>query len=143
MCDLHALAREALVQASPRALQAGVDVALEGEAVQVRGAPELLSLALRNLIDNALAHTPAGGSVTLRLLQQGEGVQLQVQDSGTGLSAEQLARLGERFYRAGSLRPGSGLGLSIVRRVMALHGGSVAFHSQAGLCATLHFPPQL
>lgn len=143
MCDLHALAREALVQASPRALQAGVDVALEGEAVQVRGAPELLSLALRNLVDNALAHTPAGGSVTLRLLQQGEGVQLQVQDSGAGLPAEQLARLGERFYRAGSLRPGSGLGLSIVRRIMALHGGSVAFHSQPGLCVTLHFPPQL
>ncbi|MGQ5523839.1 ATP-binding protein [Chitinimonas sp. PSY-7] len=143
LCDLVILAREELMEFAARAMAAGVDIALEGEGGRVRGSAELLRLALRNLIDNALTHTPAGGCVTVSVMQDAAGVCLTVQDSGEGLPAVELGRLGERFFRAGSRRPGSGLGLSIVRRIVVLHGGSLGFHSQSGLSAQLRFPPQL
>ncbi|PHV11222.1 ATP-binding protein [Chitinimonas sp. BJB300] len=140
-CDLVALAREELTDVTGRALAAGVDIALEGGDGLVHGSAELLCLALRNLIDNALAHTPTGGCVTVSVTRDTTGVCLQVQDSGEGLPAAELSRLGERFFRAGSRRPGSGLGLSIVRRIVVLHGGSLVFHTKPGLCAQLRFPP--
>lgn len=142
-CDLTALARDELSDIAARAMAADIDIALEGEARIEHGSAGLLRLAVRNLLDNALGHTAAGGSVTVRIHHDAAGPVLSVIDSGSGVSEAQLARLGERFYRGGnSQRPGSGLGLSIVRRIAGLHGARLEFHNQNGLCAALHFPPQ-
>ena len=86
------------------------------------GDASLLASMLRNLIENALRHTPPHGHVTLRLNADG----IEVLDEGPGVPPEHLPRLGDRFFRPpGEETPGSGLGLSIVRRIAELHGLTV------------------
>ena len=83
------------------------------------GSEPLMATLLRNLIDNALRYSPPHSTVHLRFT----GEALIVEDSGPGLSPEAQARFGDRFYRAtGQAQPGSGLGVSIVRRIAELHG---------------------
>ncbi len=93
------------------------------------GDPALLAVLLRNLLDNAVRYAPAGSAVLLRF---GES-RLEVENDGEPLADDQLARLGERFYRPdGQDEIGSGLGLSIVQRIAALHGMSVRFARRDG-----------
>jgi two-component system sensor histidine kinase QseC len=88
------------------------------------GSEPLMTTLLRNLIDNALRYSPPGASVHVRLT----GDALVVEDNGPGLGADALARLGDRFYRPpGQAQTGSGLGVSIVRRIAELHG--LAMHA--------------
>jgi two-component system sensor histidine kinase QseC len=83
------------------------------------GSDPLMTTLLRNLIDNALRYSPPGATVRVRLT----GDALLVEDNGPGLGTEELARLGDRFYRPpGQAQTGSGLGVSIVRRIAELHG---------------------
>jgi two-component system sensor histidine kinase QseC len=90
----------------------------------LQGQALLLSLLVRNLVDNAVRYTPTGGTVTVRLTER----LLTVVDDGPGVTTEHLARLGERFYRPpGQEQTGSGLGLSIVQRIAGLHGLRVSF----------------
>ena len=92
------------------------------------GDEHLLAVLLRNLLDNAVRYAPAGSAVTLRIGQDS----IEVENAGPPLSAEQLARLGERFYRPdGQQEVGSGLGVSIVRRIAELHGLEPVFGSRA------------
>ena len=92
------------------------------------GDPHLLTVLLRNLLDNAVRYATTASVVTLRIGQE----QLEVENEGDPLSADQLARLGERFYRpAGQPESGSGLGVSIVRRIADLHGLEVDFGTNA------------
>ncbi|WP_269532293.1 ATP-binding protein [Chitinimonas sp. BJYL2] len=140
--DLHALVRSVLADASSAALQQHVDLALEGDGGLVTGSEGLLRLAIRNLVDNAVAHSPAGGQVLARVETRTQGVSLTVCDAGPGVPDAVLAKLGERFFRAGSERPGSGLGLSIVRRVAALHGATLQFSNTGGLRVSLLFPAE-
>jgi two-component system, OmpR family, sensor histidine kinase QseC len=93
-------------------------------ALELRMSPELFRLAARNLIENALHHSPEGGRVSCRLVDNGAGVTIWIEDEGPGIPDDELARVTERFFR-GRFRSavGSGLGLSIVE--MALdHGGA-------------------
>ncbi|PKY11386.1 hypothetical protein B1757_04780 [Acidithiobacillus marinus] len=107
---------------------------------------ELLRRALSNLLSNALNHTPAGGSIRIHSVQTQERLQLMVSDSGTGISAEALDRVFDRFYSEDTARmrrgQGTGLGLAIVRSIMQLHGGEVALKSTpgSGTTAILYFP---
>ncbi|WP_424217987.1 sensor histidine kinase [Thauera humireducens] len=89
------------------------------------GDADLLGIALRNLIDNAIRYTPAGSSIVIRVEdEEGGRVCLCVRDDGPGVPDELIARLGERFVRGrDTLAEGSGLGLAIVSRIMQLHGG--------------------
>ncbi|MDZ7651517.1 MAG: ATP-binding protein [Burkholderiaceae bacterium] len=88
------------------------------------GSDPLMTTLLRNLIDNALRYSPPGATVRVRLT----GDALLVEDNGPGLGTEELARLGDRFYRPpGQAQTGSGLGVSIVRRIAELHG--LAMHA--------------
>jgi len=97
----------------------------DGEApLPLAGDEVLLATLLRNLVENALRYSPRGSLVALRFTAEA----LRVEDSGPGLDDTQLARLGDRFFRvAGQSQAGSGLGISIVRRVAELHGLVVDF----------------
>ena len=93
------------------------------------GDEHLLTVLLRNLLDNAVRYAPAGTGVTLRVGRE----HLELENEGPPLPPEQLARMGERFYRPdGQAELGSGLGVSIVRRIAQLHGLEVVFGTGAG-----------
>jgi two-component system heavy metal sensor histidine kinase CusS len=123
----------------------GVELRCEGEH-EVKADAMLLRRALSNLMSNALRFTPRGGSVTLRASGDHDEIVLSVSDTGIGIPAEHLSRLGERFYRVDPSRTdstgGVGLGLAIVRSIMALHGGRLSMESRlgAGTTASLIFP---
>ena len=103
--------------------------------------PERVRLVLGFLLDNALANTPAGGSVTVSARADGERVRFAVTDTGRGIPEEHQARLFERFYQV----PGSedrgraGLGLSIARDLVQSHGGEIRVESQEGRGTTVWF----
>jgi two-component system heavy metal sensor histidine kinase CusS len=110
--------------------------------------PRLFQRAIGNLLANAIHYTPAGGAVTITLRPDAAGeVLITVADTGTGIPADELPLVFDRFYRSAQARQlhrdGSGLGLAIVRSIMELHAGSVTLTSQPGLgtTVTLHFPP--
>ena len=104
--------------------------------------------ALANLVTNALRYTPAGGRVGVRWLRRGNGsCALEVADTGPGIAAEHLPRLGERFYRVDSGRSretgGTGLGLAIAKHAVRRHGGELEVESELskGSVFRLVFPP--
>jgi len=88
---------------------------------------------LANLLDNALRHTPVGGSVEARAEGRGKEVEFWVSDSGEGIPPEHLGRVFERFYRVDSgrtrARGGSGIGLAISRALVEAHGGRIRVES--------------
>lgn len=89
-----------------------------------------LQQVLGNLLSNAIRHTPAGGTITLRAFEKNSSVVLEVQDSGEGIKPEDLPHLFDRFWR-GTQR-GSGLGLAIVRELVMLHKGTIDVQSNLG-----------
>jgi two-component system heavy metal sensor histidine kinase CusS len=101
----------------------------------------LLQRALGNLVSNALAHTSAGGTVSLSAAQQLQQLRIEVRDTGNGISPESLPKVFERFYRADPARArlsgGTGLGLSIMRQIVFLHGGDVKIESEVGIGTTV------
>jgi two-component system OmpR family sensor kinase len=122
-----------------------------GIAVIVRGDADKLRQALLNLCANARVHTPPGGSITVGVRRAGDGAQLTVSDTGTGIPPEMLGRVWDRFFRVEQSRErlagaGSvGLGLAIVRAIVEAHGGSVAIVSALGegTTITLTLPAEL
>lgn len=124
--DWNELVTMTLAEQDKQAHAAGVTLRYEqqGTPPARQGQTLLLSLLLRNLLDNAVRYTPKGGVVTVTLSERS----LTVEDDGPGVTTEHLARLGERFYRPpGQEQTGSGLGLSIVQRIAGLHGLQVSF----------------
>ncbi|MBA3361679.1 MAG: GHKL domain-containing protein [Acidimicrobiia bacterium] len=119
-----------------RAEQAGISLRTETVPVTVRGSRSDLSLALRNLLDNALRHTSSGGQVTVAVTQIENAAMLEVIDTGEGIASRELPRIFERFYRVDSARSratgGTGLGLAIVRHVVEAHGGTIEVSSTLG-----------
>ena len=108
--------------------------------------PERLGQILRNLLSNAVTHTPAGGEIHVRAYVTDSDVHVSVQDSGEGISAQHLPYVFERFYRADSSRAratgGTGLGLAIVKQMVQTYGGRVEVESQPGqgACFTFTLP---
>ncbi|WP_241671134.1 sensor histidine kinase [Dankookia rubra] len=98
------------------------------DSLPMVGDRDLLLQAVANLLDNAIKFTPSGGAVLLSAAATSVGIEVTVADDGPGLSLEDRAHAGERFFRADKARatPGSGLGLSLVRAVAHLHGGEVS-----------------
>ncbi|CAI1697466.1 Sensor protein qseC [Serratia marcescens] len=136
--DWNDLVTMTLAEQDRQAHAAGVTLRYEhrGTPPPRQGETLLLSLLLRNLLDNAVRYTPQGGVVTVTLSERS----LTVEDDGPGVTAEHLARLGERFYRPpGQEQTGSGLGLSIVQRIAGLHGLQISFanRSAGGFVARL------
>jgi len=112
-----------------------LDVALT-PALAVLADPDSLRRVLTNLLENAVAHTPAGGRVSVVAREVAEGVELAVEDTGCGIAPEHLPHLFERFYRADTHRSrqsgGTGLGLAIVKWVIAGHGSRITVQSEPG-----------
>jgi two-component system, OmpR family, heavy metal sensor histidine kinase CusS len=131
------------------AVEAGIELRCDfgpHEGIEAELDRTLFQQALSNLMENAIAHTPRGGGVTLCVGRDGERVRIDVVDDGCGIAAEDLPHVFDRFYRADrartSGRGGAGLGLAIVRRIVELHGGTVEIASRAGegTRVTLRFP---
>lgn len=130
--DAAALAQSVVAEAGERAAPHGVRLTLEAQAPSyVQASPGLLEIALRNLVDNAIQHGKPAGEVTVSVAREGNRVEIAVRDDGPGFPPQQAQRLGERFLR-GQASEGSGLGLSIVQVIAALHGGSVQIAGASG-----------
>lgn len=113
-----------------------VTVAEGDTAFDVIGDAARLRQALDNLIGNAIGHSPAGAAVTVKTERRGGPVTVSVTDSGNGVLPEDLERIFEPGVRATSARPGSGLGLALVREIAHEHGGEVEVESSPGRGAT-------
>jgi signal transduction histidine kinase len=119
------------------AADAGVELSVRAGAVPpVRGSARDLALLVRNLIDNAIRSTPAGGRVEVSLAADDGDLVLTVADDGIGIPQRDLPRIFERFYRVDRARSretgGTGLGLAIVRHVVENHGGRISVESELG-----------
>ncbi|REK24715.1 MAG: GHKL domain-containing protein, partial [Actinobacteria bacterium] len=123
-----------------QAEEAGIELSVETTSMTVMGNWRDLSMAVRNLLDNAIRYTSDGGSVSVRArVDEGHAV-VEVEDTGSGIPTRDLDRIFERFYRVDAARSrrtgGTGLGLSIVRHVIESHGGSVSASSQLDVGST-------
>jgi signal transduction histidine kinase len=131
--DIAEVAREQLAAHRGRADQRGIQMHGALEPGATRADPALLSVMVRNLLDNALRYTPPGGHITVVTRASEEGAVLTVEDDGPGIPEPERERVFERFHRLpGQRATGSGLGLSIVRRVADVHGARVAIAAGAG-----------
>jgi len=136
---LAGLATETVRDFVPRALEKRIDLGYEGpEAnaanLSVLGQPVLLRELIRNLVDNALHYTPAGGTVTVRVVEDpfGQVVVLQVEDNGPGIAPAEREQVFQPFYRSlGTDVDGSGLGLAIVREIARQHDTDVTLEDAA------------
>ncbi|MFE9836795.1 sensor histidine kinase [Streptomyces sp. NPDC005551] len=121
----------------PRAESSGIHLCTHTDSGLVLDAdPVRMRQVLGNLTSNALRHTPAGGTVTLTARRVGDLTVLTVEDTGSGITADDLPQVFERFWRAEKSRSrrtgGSGLGLSIVRQFVEAHEGTVTVDSEPG-----------
>ncbi|TYP87603.1 sensor histidine kinase [Blastococcus xanthinilyticus] len=107
----------------------------------VHGDWDLLSLAVVNLVDNAVKYTPPGGTVEVRARETAGSVLVEVADTGAGIDAADLPHIWEELYRSPRARriPGSGLGLPLVRAVVERHGGTTAAESRLGAGTVVRF----
>ncbi|MDI6894656.1 MAG: ATP-binding protein [Bacillota bacterium] len=136
--DLASLARDALDMVAPLARQKELDLRLEVAAARAE-APvdeEAIYRVLGNLLENAVKHTPPGGTVTVRVARTGDRAVLEVADTGEGIPPDRLPFIFQRFYRVDPARArrtgGSGLGLAIADRLVRLHGGEITVRSTPG-----------
>ncbi|HRH16694.1 MAG TPA: ATP-binding protein [Aquabacterium sp.] len=140
--SLGEVVREVVADLSVPALGAGLELSLDlpDQPCLVSLQPDWFSVALRNVLSNAIKFTPEGGQVHITVTQSATEGCVSVHDSGPGVPAEQLAQLSQRFFRGDHAKPGAGLGLSIVARVMAIHQGQLRFEQEQGLKVSLVLP---
>lgn len=119
---------------------AGVSLTVDAADATVSGNGRDLSMAVRNLLDNAVRYTPGGGSVDVKVGADTEGVFVEVTDTGSGIPTRDLDRVFERFYRVDAARSrrtgGTGLGLAIAKHVIESHGGTISARSQLDVGST-------
>jgi signal transduction histidine kinase len=141
---LDTVAADGIADSHAVAVARGIDLSLEAASgVLIRGDREALRVLVRNLVDNAVRHTPQGGCVQVRVRQAGDAALLEVIDTGPGIPAADRERAFDRFYRRASApEGGSGLGLAIVRAIAERHGAEVDLSDAAGggLHMTVRFP---
>lgn len=139
--ELLALAQEVCASLEPQATAKTVTLAVSGKATSVTGVRALLHELVYNLCDNAIKYNVEGGSVEVRVAQEGQNAVLTVRDTGIGIPPEYQERVFERFFRVDKSRSkqsgGTGLGLAIVKHAVQCHGGRIGLESAPGHGATV------
>jgi two-component system, OmpR family, sensor kinase len=137
--ELGPLLGQLVLAMQPQADATGVELLarFSVNSAVVLGSTDMLKQAFGNLIDNALKHTPSGGSISVSLLPTGDGVDVVVSDTGTGIPAADLQRVSERFYQVDKARASGherslGLGLAITREIVQAHHGRMRIESSEG-----------
>lgn len=134
--DMERLLREAADKVRGQMEQKDIEfeVALPGKLPELVVDKEKLTVALVNLLGNAAKYTPAGGRVRLHVELANDAVQVHVEDTGVGISVEEVPKVFEKFFRSSDPRvldqTGSGLGLSLAHEIVRLHGGKLTVHSE-------------
>jgi signal transduction histidine kinase len=104
---------------------------------------EKISLAIQNLLDNAIRYTPSGGKITVSLETKGNYIEFSIKDTGIGIPKTQQERIFTKFFRGSNAlkteTEGSGLGLFIVKNIIEAHGGKIWFESEEGKGTTFYF----
>ena len=124
------------------ATRKGVRLTMESNSssIDLNGDKELITRMILNLLDNAVKYTPAGGEISLALSRQNGNAEIVVRDTGIGIAETDRQRVFDRFYRVDKARSralgGAGLGLSIVRWIVEIHGGDIHIDSAPGLGST-------
>lgn len=140
--DLCEVTRKAAENLGPLAISAHRTLEVEepNAPILIRGNDFVISVAISNLIENALHHTPAGKAVQIRVTSSPS---VEICNSGPGVPVELREKIFERFWRAEASKDGAGLGLAIVRRIMTAVDGTVSVSDapQGGAQFTLRFPP--
>ena len=137
--ELSSLAGEVVRRTTPLAASQGVQLAIHNEAPDsvVDADPDRLQQVLLILIDNAIKHTPDGGRVDVSVRRHGQHASVEVADTGSGIPAEHLPRIFDRFFRADKARAraqgGAGLGLAIAKMLVDAHHGHLSLTSQLGV----------
>jgi two-component system sensor histidine kinase QseC len=143
-CHLNKIAIEVISAIAPTAIRQGIHLELidDDEGV-IPGNAMLLQILLRNLVDNAVRYTNPGTSIQIKISHVLEKIYLTVSDNGPGIAKEEITRVTERFYRPVETRAsGSGLGLSIVKRIAEIHDATLKIEAQpegSGLQVTVIF----
>jgi two-component system, OmpR family, sensor kinase len=133
-----------LAEATGKGIDLGFD---EVQSCTINGEPLMIEILIRNIIDNAMRHTPRGGTIDISIRRDNQDAILIIEDTGPGIPPEDLDRIFEPFFRGSRhLGDGSGLGLSIVKRIIDNLGGTVTVRNVAsadakGLRAIVRFPP--
>ena len=139
--DLYDTAREVVRDLQTVATDKQVQLTLEGTAAEMTGIPELARGIVYNLCDNAIKYNRPGGSVSVTVSGENEGVLLTVKDTGIGIPEEEQDRIFERFYRVDKSRSkevgGTGLGLSIVKHAALVMGAQIQLESRLGQGTTI------
>ncbi len=139
--DIAKIASTAIANFEPRAQRLGIGLRFAGEPSPFDGDPDRLAQVFVNLIDNALRHTPAGGTVEVSIVPGEGSLSVVVSDTGVGIPFNDLPHIFERFYVVDRSRArdaaGTGLGLSIVKQIVEAHGGTVVAQSEFGRGATI------
>ena len=132
---------DALTSLRAEAERKGARLVTDLAARSLRADPMAVRQIVTNLVENAIRYTPSGGTITVFTRSQNGSVALGVRDTGSGISAEHLPRIFERFYRVDPARSraagGTGLGLAIVKHLVEAHGGTVRAESQPGRETTI------
>ncbi len=142
--DLAALGRQALGELAGHAQLKNIDLGLHhADEVSVQGQADALLILIRNLVDNAIKYTPAGGRVDLEVWAEPDGARIEVHDSGPGIPVEERERVFDRFYRIpGSEASGSGLGMAIIKAIADRHHAKLTLGESErlkGLRASVQF----
>jgi two-component system OmpR family sensor kinase len=145
--NLDRCARDVVAALLPEAMEKGVDLGFdEIQPCRVAAEPLMIQILVRNIVDNALRHTPRGGKIDVSVHRDNEGAIIAIEDTGSGIPPKDIDRIFEPFFRGSRhLGDGSGLGLSIVKRIVDDLGGTVTVQNVAsagttGLRATVRFP---
>lgn len=141
--DLREVVFRTVAELAPLAVKEGREIAIVGDArsMRVRADPHALALALRNLIENAMKHTPRGSGIEVTLAPPAD---IEVRDRGPGIPEPEHDRLFRRFQRGATAASGAGLGLSIVGEILRLHGGTVRIENRTdgGAAFVLSLPAE-
>jgi signal transduction histidine kinase len=141
--DLRSSVEQAVDQAAATARRRGVELTMDrpDEAIPLRHDPVRIGQVVTNLVGNAIKFTPRGGTVRVQVRAEADGgASITVADTGIGIDPAELPRIFDRFFRGSRANEargsGSGLGLSIVRSIVEMHGGTVAVESRLGAGTT-------